>query len=71
MWWEEARWFSLSAAGVTFCVAGTVIHLVRFYDAQVAVWRARADVEWRWPRASSDLDFLAQAVAAAIAAAVA
>jgi hypothetical protein len=68
--------YRIAVAGLTFCVAGTWIHLMRFYDAQVAVWRsrrdpARGDVERRWPRASSDFDFIAQAVAAAIAAAVA
>ena len=68
--------YRIAVAGLTFCIAGTWIHLLRFYDAQVAVWRSRrvsvrADVEWRWPRASSDFDFIAQTVAAAIAAAVA
>lgn len=61
----------IGIAGVTFCIAGTLIHLLRFYDAQVAVWRSRENVEWRWPRASSDWDFVVQAVAAAIAAATA
>jgi len=59
-----------AAAGLTFCVSGTFLHLLRFYDAQIAIWRSRPEVNWSWPRSSSDLDFLVQLLAAVAIAAL-
>lgn len=57
---------------------GMLFHLARFYDACVAVFRSRRH-EWvsvisgrtshRWPRSSSDLDFVMEVAIAAIVAA--
>jgi hypothetical protein len=65
--------YRVAVAGLTWCCVGLALHLWRFYDALIAVYRsrhnlARADTDWHWPRASSDRDFIAQAVIALTAA---
>jgi hypothetical protein len=55
---------------------GLGLHSWRFYDALIAIYGSRRDPsraerDWRWPRASSDRDFVAQAVIAVAVAALA
>jgi hypothetical protein len=61
-------------AAIGWCVTGLVLHLARYYDALVALWRRRrtstptALTTLSWPRSSSDLDLLVQTVLAVIVA---
>ena len=64
--------YRIAVAGVTWCCVGLGLHVWRFCDASLAIFRSRRDPahaggDWRWPRASSDRDFVVQAVAAAVA----
>ena len=59
-------------------VVGLLLHLARYYDAFIAYRTRRRgrnnvklDSAHRWPRSSSDLDFLLQLVAALVIAALA
>jgi hypothetical protein len=67
----------LGTAAVVWCVTGLALHIARYYDAYVLLWRRRrsstssAHRTLRWPRSSSDLDLLAQAVVAIIVAFIA
>jgi hypothetical protein len=70
--------YRIGVGGLTWCCVGLALHLVRYYGALLAGRRSRgayagasAGTGWRWPRMSSDLDFILQAVVAAIAAVVA
>jgi hypothetical protein len=55
---------------IVVLLAGLALHLIRYYDALVQVRSARGlGGDYRWPRASTDLDFVLQ-VAVGIAAAV-
>ena len=67
--------YRVAVAGLTWCSVGLALHLWRFYDALIAVYRSRRDptraaASWQWPRASSDLDFILQAVVAVVATAL-
>ena len=69
--------YRVAVGGLVWCCVGLALHLVRYYVALVAVRRSRrattgasAGAGRRWPRTSSDLDFVLQTVVAAIAAAV-
>jgi hypothetical protein len=61
--------YEIAVVGLAWCCAGLAFHLLRYYAALVAR-RGGAEAsgaDWRWPRASSDLDFVAQAVVAVLA----
>jgi hypothetical protein len=65
--------YRIAVAGLTWCCVGLGIHIWRFYDALFAIYRSRrepsrAGGDWRWPRASSDRDVVAQTVVAVVAA---
>jgi hypothetical protein len=68
--------YRIAVIGLTWCCVGVALHVGRFYDALLAIYRSRrvpalAIAVPRWPRSSSDLDFIVQAVLAAIAAVIA
>lgn len=55
---------------VVALLAGTGLHLIRYYDAMIGSARGRRGrqrVEPSWPRASSDLDFIVQIAIGALA----
>ena len=69
--------YRIGVGGLVWCCAGLALHLARYYVAVVADRRSRgastdasAGAGRRWPRASSDLDFVLQTVVGAIAATV-
>jgi hypothetical protein len=64
--------YPLGVAATAWCLCGLALHLARYYGALISLWTHQRSPEttpqyrWvRWPRASSDLDFVAQAVIAA------
>jgi hypothetical protein len=54
---------------IVVLLAGLWLHLIRFCDASVAVRRGGTRSDHRWPRASSDLDFIVQ-IAVGVAAVI-
>jgi hypothetical protein len=67
--------YRIAVVGLTWWCVGLTIHICRYYDALLATYRSRRDPSrvghWRWPRASSDHDFVVQAVVAMVAAVLA
>jgi hypothetical protein len=65
--------YRIGVAGLTWCCVGIVLHLWRYYDALMAIRRSDEQERGpaRWPRTSSDLDFVIQAVVAVSVAVIA
>jgi hypothetical protein len=54
---------------VVALLAGIGLHLVRYYDAMIRIRSGRdGQIDRRWPRVSSDLDFLVQIFAGIVGA---
>jgi hypothetical protein len=81
--WVIVAWGMSTAAGdhavevvvrlgwglVVALLAGIGLHLVRYYDAMIRIRSGRdGQIDRRWPRVSSDLDFLVQIFAGIVGA---